>query len=73
MADWQIHCSTCGRFMSPMTPGSSWVFVPSSDAPSYEEDRWQCAPCTKKHGPLTPNQSVRVDLCSGVIGGAVNG
>ena len=44
MADWQIHCSSCGRFMNPQTPGSSWVFVPSSDAPSYEEDRWQCAP-----------------------------
>lgn len=67
MADWQIRCCTCGRFLNPQTPGVSWVFVPSSDAPSYEEDRHRCVACTKELGPVLPNQRVRLDLCSGVI------
>lgn len=66
VADWQIRCCTCGQFMVPRTLGASWVFVPSSDV-SYEEDRWQCAKCTKLHGPIEPNQAVRVEMCSGVV------
>ena len=62
---WDIRCDTCGRSMVP-GPGSSWVFVPDSCL-SYEENRLQCAPCTEKHGRLTPSQNVVESMCCGVV------
>jgi len=60
------RCCSCGKFFPHGQTGSSWVFVPDSHM-SYEEDRVRCRACTETLGPLTPNQSVRVDKCSGVI------
>lgn len=60
------RCCACGKFFQHGQPGSSWVFVPDSYL-TREEDRVQCRRCTEKLGALTPNQSVRVDKCSGVI------
>lgn len=60
-----IKCCSCGRFMTP-GPGSSWVFVPDSYL-SYEENFWQCTPCTEKHGPIAPQQNVVVEMCSGIV------
>lgn len=60
-----IKCCSCGRFMRP-GPGASWVFVPDSYV-SYEENRWQCAQCTEKHGPIAPAQNVVVEMCSGIV------
>lgn len=60
------NCDTCGRFFNPMEPGTSWVFVP--DTPfTHEEVRSVCRPCTEKHGPPLPRQSVNVEACSGII------
>ena len=61
----QIKCCSCGKFMTP-EPGSSWVFIPDSYL-SYEEDRWQCKKCTEEFGPITPTQSIREDMCCGVV------
>lgn len=60
------RCCSCGKFFQHGQHGSSWVFVPDSYL-SYEEDRVRCRACTEMLGPLTPNQNVRVDKCSGVI------
>lgn len=62
----RVRCDTCGKFMKWQEPGSSWMFVPSSDAPSYEENAEQCKRCTEKHGPLVPMQNVAIEKCSGV-------
>ena len=61
-----MRCDHCGKFFPAYEVGSSRVFVPDSDV-SYEELAWRCAPCTAKYGALRPNQSVAVELCSGVI------
>lgn len=61
------NCDCCGRFVSTLTPGTSWKFVPESDV-SYEEDAARCKPCTDKWGPPQPVQRVRVEMCSGVVG-----
>jgi hypothetical protein len=61
----RVRCDTCGRFMRYREPGSSAVFVPDS-AMSYEENREQCAACTKKYGKLMPNQNVVAALYSWV-------
>lgn len=61
-----IKCDSCGQFMDSRAKGSSWVFVPDSDV-SYEELGFRCPNCTSKYGVLQPNQSVVVELCSGVM------
>jgi hypothetical protein len=67
-----MKCDGCGRFFRYKEPGSSWVFVPSSDAPSYEESVDWCAACTEKHGRPRPRQRVRVEMCSGVYDATEN-
>ena len=52
--------------MDSRAKGSSWVFVPDSDL-SYEELGFRCPSCTVKYGALQPEQSVVVELCSGVM------
>jgi hypothetical protein len=42
------------------------VFVPDSYL-THEEDKIQCRRCTEAYGPLTPNQSVVVEKCSGAF------
>lgn len=64
------NCERCGRFLSykemHVGGGASWVFVPDTDVPTYEESRWRCRRCTEKHGPDQPFQRVVVEKCSGV-------
>ena len=62
----RVRCDTCCKFMKWKEPGSSWVFVPSSDAPSYEENSEQCKHCTEKYGARLPTQNVVTHLCSGI-------
>lgn len=62
-----MKCDSCGRFFPHQQPGSSWVFVPSSDAPSYEENVEWCRACTEKYGRPLPRQSVNIDMCSGIV------
>jgi len=50
-------CITCGRFIS-WKPGVSWAQTWSYDmdgTPSLHDPRFQCAPCTEKHGALMTN------------------
>jgi hypothetical protein len=61
----RLRCDTCGRFIAYQEPGSSWVFVPSSDI-TYEENKDQCKRCTDKHGPPLPKQNVQLHSCSGI-------
>ena len=51
------RCVSCGKFMS-LGPGVSWAQSWSYDMsgfPDLHEPRFQCAPCTEKHGRLETN------------------
>jgi hypothetical protein len=47
------RCASCGRFMSPLSPGTSswqtWTLDMSGD-PDLHDPIFQCAPCTKANG-----------------------
>lgn len=62
----RVRCDTCGKFMRYQESGSSYVFVPCSDAPTYEEISDQCKKCTDKYGVIIPRQNVVTHLCNGV-------
>ena len=66
-----MRCDCCGRFFRAMEPGSSWKFVPDSYL-TTEENSNRCKRCTEAYGPLTPNQDVVIDICSGIFGNPNN-
>lgn len=50
-------CVSCGRFFK-YEPGASWAQSWSTGwggEPDLHDPRWQCKPCTEKHGPLGTN------------------
>jgi len=51
------RCVSCGRFLK-FEVGCSWAQSWSycmDGTPDLHDPRWQCKPCTEKHGPLTTN------------------
>lgn len=58
-------CDSCGKFMSPGIPGSSYLFVPGSSI-SYEEDKTRCVLCTSIYGAPIAQQNVSKD-CSHIF------
>lgn len=56
-----LKCDTCGKFFSPKelneNSGGSTCFVPDSEV-TIEENKEQCAECTKKYGRIQPEQTV---------------
>ena len=67
--NWPPNCYYCGKFVAHADMseggGGGWMFVPSSDAPSYEETGTSCRKCTDKHGPPIPFQTVVREKCCG--------
>ncbi len=51
------RCVSCGRFMR-FEAGASWAQswkYCMDGSPELNDPKWQCAPCTKKNGPLDTN------------------
>jgi hypothetical protein len=61
------RCDTCGRFMTPGAPGTSWVMVPDCPPMGFGDERERCAPCTERDGPAECSPTYRRDLCCGVV------
>lgn len=66
-ANFHSRCDTCGKFMRPGSPGSSWVMVPAVDF-DFGDERERCAACTKSHGPAECEGKYVKHLCCGVVG-----
>lgn len=71
-ADMTPRCDVCGRFMSPGSPGTSWVSVPAIDMPGwqYGDERDRCARCTASHGraePVRTSSGMRLEMVCGYV------
>ncbi len=65
--DFRPRCDSCGRFVRPGSPGSSWVMVPDFPPMSFGDERERCATCTEKYGPAECATQYVKHLCCGVI------
>lgn len=55
------HCVTCGQFMNPSAPGSSYrMVIPSDYWNGPEGEQYRCVSCTAKVGPLQPSHGAAI-------------